>query len=107
MKRREFIAGIGGAVVWPLTARAQQGESIRQVGILVNQAEDDPEIQAALAVFRLELIRLGWSEDRNLRLDVRFGAGEPERIRAQAAELVNFAPDVIVAAGPPITALQR
>jgi putative tryptophan/tyrosine transport system substrate-binding protein len=107
VKRRTFIAGFGSAVAWPMAAWAQQGERVRRVGILVYNAENDPEIQAAIAAFRQELIRLGWFEDRNLRLDVRFGTGEPERIRAQAAELVNFASDVIVAAGPPIGALQR
>jgi putative ABC transport system substrate-binding protein len=95
LRRREFIAALGGAVTaWPLAARAQQGERVRRVGFLgfgENSFSSD-----MLKVVRDELQKLGWTEGRNLRLDVRFGDGDVARTRAYAAELVKLAPDVIV-----------
>jgi putative ABC transport system substrate-binding protein len=99
MRRREFITLLGGAVAgWPLTARAQQGERMRRIGLLSVQ-DDNADMQARFAAFRRELERLGWIEARNLRIDIRFGAGESARFNALAAELVNLAPDVIVTSG--------
>jgi len=89
MKRRQFIALLGGgAAAWPLAARAQQGERVRRIGVLVSIAPDDPEAQARVAAFIHELQQLGWADGRNLRIDIRWGAGDAERIRRYAAELV-------------------
>jgi len=96
MKRRDFITLAGGAVAWPLAALAQQGDRVRRVGVLPQLVEADSFDD--LAAFREALAKLGWIEDRNLRVDVRFGV-DPERIRTVAAELVDLAPDVIVTAG--------
>jgi putative ABC transport system substrate-binding protein len=96
MKRRDFITLAGGAVAWPLAARAQQGDRVRRIGVLPQLVEADSFDD--LAAFREALAKLGWIEDRNLRVDVRFGV-DPERIRTVAAELVDLAPDVIVTAG--------
>jgi putative ABC transport system substrate-binding protein len=101
MKRREFIAGLGGAaassIVWPPAARAQTGR-IRRVGLL-NTFGIDPGSQAGFDVFSAEMAKLGWVEGRNLRLDLHLGAGDADRIRASAAELVNQGPDAIVVIG--------
>jgi putative tryptophan/tyrosine transport system substrate-binding protein len=100
MRRREFIAGLGGAAaVWPLAARAQQPTGMRRIGVLLTGAEDDPLYQRYIAVLREELQKLGWSEGRNLRVDVRFGDDNSNRVGAYAAELAGLAPDVIVASG--------
>ena len=94
MKRREFITVLGGAVAWPLAAGAQQAEPVRRVGFLgFNEESVSSDM---LKVIRDELQKLGWTEGRNLRLDVRFGGGDVARTRAYAAELVELAPDVIV-----------
>ncbi len=109
MRRRDFITLLGGtAAAWPLAARAQQGERVRRVGVLAVGTEGDPPQQARLRAFREELAKLGWVEERNLRIDVRFGGGNAGRIGAFAAELVRLHPDVIVAAtGTAITAVQE
>jgi putative tryptophan/tyrosine transport system substrate-binding protein len=100
MKRRQFIALLGGgAAAWPLAARAQQGERVQRIGVLVSIAPDDPEAQARVAAFIHELQQLGWADGRNLRIDVRWGAGDAERIRRYAAELVALAPNAILAVG--------
>jgi putative tryptophan/tyrosine transport system substrate-binding protein len=101
MRRREFIGLVGGAAAaWPLAARAQQpGERIRRVAVLTPFAEDDPEAQARVAAFVQGLQQLGWTDGRNLRIDIRWGAGDAARIRRDAVELVALAPDVILAAG--------
>jgi putative ABC transport system substrate-binding protein len=99
MKRREFITLIGGATAaWPRAARAQQGERMRRIGILMNLAADDPEGQARITAFAQGLQETGWIVGRNVRIDYRWGAGNPDRMRKYAAELVALAPDVIVAA---------
>ena len=98
MRRRNFIALLGSAaVVWPLPARAQQGERVRRIGGLMNLAADDPEAQARLAVFHQGLQEAGWSVGRNLQIDIRWGAGDADRFRRYAPELVALAPDVILA----------
>src|SRR5262245_41571924 len=103
MKRREFITLLGGAaVVWPLAARAQPGERVRRIGVLMSYAADDPAGQARLLAFAQELAQSGWIDGRNVRIDVRWGAVDPERIRSYAAELVALAPDVILATGSAI-----
>jgi putative tryptophan/tyrosine transport system substrate-binding protein len=99
-RRREFITLIGSAAAaWPLAARAQQGERMRRIGVLMNLSEDDPEAQRLVATFREGLAQLGWTEGRNLRIDNRWSAGDIERIRRYAAELVALGPDVILAYG--------
>jgi ABC-type uncharacterized transport system substrate-binding protein len=103
MKRREFITLLGcAAATWPLSAGAQQGERVRRIGVLTSLAENDPETRARLAALLQELQELGWSEGRNLRLDYRWGLGDADRHRKNAAELVALAPDVILAHGSPI-----
>ena len=97
MKRRSFITLLGGAAAWPLAARAQQGERMRRVGVLLGLVADDPEGQARLARFQQALQQLGWIEGRNLRIDVRWGGGNADDGRKYAAELVAIGSDVILA----------
>ena len=98
MRRREFIALIGGAAVLrPRAARAQQANRVRRVGMLMDTAADNGEGQARVAAFRQQLKELGWSDGGNMRIDLRWGSGDVERIRSYAAELVGLAPDVIFA----------
>jgi putative ABC transport system substrate-binding protein len=104
MKRRQFISLLGGAAAWPLAARAQQAEGIRRVGVLMNIAADDLEGQTYLAAFQQSMQELGWNVGRNLRIDIRWGGGDADRIRRYAAELVSLSPDVVLAAGGPIVA---
>ncbi len=100
MKRREFLALLGGAAAaWPLAARAQQPERMRRVGVLMALAADDPEGQARLVAFVQALQKLGWTDGGNVRIDTRWAAGDAERFRSYAAELVALAPDVILASG--------
>ena len=98
--RRQLIGGLGGAVAtWSLTARAQQADRVRRVGVLVSRVADDPEEQARLAAFQQGLQKLGWTDGRNVRIDYRHAAADADRFRKFAAELVALAPDVILAAG--------
>ena len=98
--RREFITLLGGAAAaWPLAARAQQGERMRRIGVLMPCAADDPEAQARVAAFLQGLQQLGWTVGRNVRIDTRWAAGDAAEIRRYAAELVALAPDVILANG--------
>jgi putative ABC transport system substrate-binding protein len=108
MRRREFITLLGGAVAaWPLTARAQQGGAMRRVGVLIGVASD-PETKAWVATFRKRLDELGWRVGGNLQIDERWTAGDPERNRAFAAELVAMKPDAIFAfSSVVVAALQR
>jgi putative tryptophan/tyrosine transport system substrate-binding protein len=100
MKRREFIAALGGAAVaWPSTARAQQPERMRRIGVLMSLAADDPVGQARVKAFQQGLQQLGWTDGRNVRIDYRWAAGNVENSRKYAAELVALAPDVILAVG--------
>jgi putative ABC transport system substrate-binding protein len=100
MKRRDFISLLGGAAVaWPLAARAQQRDRMRRIGVLTPFAADDPEAKARVEAFVQALQQLGWSVGRNLQIDIRWGAGDAERTRHYAAELVALAPDAILAAG--------
>jgi putative ABC transport system substrate-binding protein len=99
IRRREFITLLGGTVAWPVVARAQPGERIRRVGVLMNLAADDPEGQVRIAAFMQGLQEFAWVVGRNVRIDVRFAAGKTESFRRFATELVKLAPDVILAAG--------
>jgi putative ABC transport system substrate-binding protein len=109
IRRREFIAGIGSAAVWPVMARAQQGERVRRIGVLVGGDENDPlGAGSTLPAFTQVLTDLGWTEGRNVRTDVRGAGGDINRIRGFAQELVGLQPDVILASSIPVTVvLQR
>jgi putative ABC transport system substrate-binding protein len=102
MRRRDVITLLGSAAAWPLVARAQQREPMRRIGVLMSYAADDPAGQARLLAFAQELAQSGWIDGRNVRIAVRWGAVDPERIRSYAAELVALAPDVILATGSAI-----
>ena len=108
IRRREFITLLGGAAAWPLAARAQQGERVRRIGVLMNLAADDAEGQARIAAFVQALQRLGWSDGRNVRIDYRWAAGDAGRFHKYAEELLALLPDVILAsATPSVQALQQ
>jgi putative ABC transport system substrate-binding protein len=107
-RRREFITLLGGAAAWPLAARAQQGERMRRIGVLMHLPENDPETQARVRALLEGLQQLGWTDGRNVRIDYRFGAADVDRSRRYAAELIALAPDVIQASGTgPVAALQQ
>jgi putative tryptophan/tyrosine transport system substrate-binding protein len=99
MRRREFITIIGGAAAWPLSARAQQGERLRRIGVLLTAASDDPEYQGRVGAFLQGLALLGWTIGRNLRIDTRWATTNADDIRKHAAELVALVPDIILAHG--------
>jgi putative ABC transport system substrate-binding protein len=107
MKRREFITLLGSAAAWPLAAWAQKPDLVRRVGILISGAEADPEMQARVAAIRERLDNLGWSEGRNLRIDIRFAGGDPDRHSSLARALVTLQPDAIIAYSTPIAAALR
>src|ERR1700704_3959584 len=107
LKRREFITLLGGAAVWPLGARTQQADRLRLVSALMGIAEGDPEGRVWVSAFRKGLEDAGWVEGRNLRLDLRWPSGDTSIMRAQAAELVNQHPDVIVTHATPATIALR
>jgi ABC-type uncharacterized transport system substrate-binding protein len=106
-KRREFMTLLGGAAVWPLAARAQQAGGMRRIGVLIHFSESQPTGKQYVAAFRQGLKELGWTDGGNVRIDVRWIAGDPERLRSYATELVALAPDVILASyTPAVLALQ-
>jgi ABC-type uncharacterized transport system substrate-binding protein len=108
VKRRQFITLLGGAAAWPLAARAQQGERVRRVGFLSGLAESDPEVRHRIEALREGLERLGWTSGHNIEIDYRFSAGDGERMRMQAAELVRLKPNVLVgAANTALAALRQ
>jgi putative ABC transport system substrate-binding protein len=104
VKRREFIALLGSAAAWPLTARAQQEKAMRRIGVLTNLAEHDPEERRRVGAFTQALGKLGWQDGRNVEIDYRRTGGDAERTRRYAAELVALAPDAILAVGAATTA---
>src|SRR6516162_4637924 len=106
--RREFIAGLGSAAAWPLVARAQQGDRVRRIGVLNPNDEDDRQSKTYFSAFTQALADLGWTDGRNVRMDVRWGGSDTNRIRALAQELVGLQPDIIVTGATPMTvAVQR
>src|SRR6516165_2002072 len=105
MRRREFITVLGGAGAWPLTARAQQSERVRRIGVLMGYPENDLEGPAFYAAFREGLEKLGWTEDRNIRIDTRWAPPEDAEARQRfAKELVALQPDLILSSVTPTTA---
>src|SRR6266436_4956304 len=98
-KRRDFITLLGGAVAWPLAARAQQPERMRRIGVLSGPAVDDQDNKVRLAAFQQRLQQLGWTDGHNVRIDYRFVAANLENYRKYAAELLALTPDVILAPG--------
>ena len=106
MRRRDFIAGITGlSAAWPLAARAQQGERVRRIGVLTAYSESDPEAQARVGAFREGLQKLGWTEGRNIWIDIRWTTpGDAKSVQRFAKELVALQPDLILTQTTPITA---
>jgi putative ABC transport system substrate-binding protein len=104
IQRREFITLFGGAVAWPVAARAQQGDRVRRIGVLMSYDENDAEGKHRVAAFTQALAGLGWTDSRNMRVDLRWAGGEANRIRALAQELVGLQPDVIATNGTAATA---
>ena len=103
MRRRDFITLlVGAAVAWPLAARAQQPDRMRLIGVLMGYAESDPTAQSWLAAFRGALAKLGWTEGSNLRIELRWSAGDADRIRTLAKELVDLRPDAILGVTTPV-----
>jgi putative ABC transport system substrate-binding protein len=108
MRRREFIAGLGGAVAaWPRAVDAQQGDRVRRIGVLMGPDENDPVGKTYLSAFTQALVDLGWTEGRNVRMDVRWGSTDTNRIRALAQQLVGLQPDIILTNTSPATAAVR
>ena len=108
MRRRELIAMLGAATAWPLAAAAQQPERIRRIGVLLGFPENQPFTQAIVKAFRQALERYGWIERKNISIDYRFASGDPALYRAYAGELVDLAPDVILASpGPGVFSLRQ
>ena len=98
MKRREFVTLLGGAAVaWPLAARAQQADRVRRIGVLMSMVESDPRGLEYITAFAQGLAELGWAVGRNVRIEYRWGAGDLDRFRRYAAELVALSPDVVLA----------
>jgi len=102
MRRREFIKVIAGSAAWPLTAHAQQPERVRRIGVLMGYAESDRAAQSWLAAFRGALTKLGWTEGSNLRIELRWSANDPARMRTLAKELVDLRPNAILGATTPV-----
>jgi len=104
IRRREFITLLGGAAAWPVAARAQQGDRVRRIGVLMSRDENDPEGKRRYSAFTQALAGLGWTEGRNLRMDLRWVGADAGRIRVSAQELVALQPDIILTQATPNTA---
>jgi putative ABC transport system substrate-binding protein len=108
IRRRDFITVLGGAAAWPLAARAQQGDRVRRIGMLMLFAENDPLVKTAVSAFTQALAGLGWTDGRNLRMAFRWAGDDINRIRAIAQELVSLQPDIILTnTTAPTAAVQR
>jgi putative tryptophan/tyrosine transport system substrate-binding protein len=108
MRRREFIGLLGGVAAWPLAARAQQGERVRRIGVLMSAVEGDQRGLESITAFAQGLAELGWTVGRNVRIEYRWGAGDLDRFRRYAAELIALSPDVVLAtAGSIVGAFQQ
>ena len=104
LRRREFITLLGGAASWALAAHAQQGDRVRRIGVLITSDENAPEVKPLVSTFTQSLASLGWTNGRNVRIDIRSAGGDINRIRALAQELVGSQPDIILTVGVPATA---
>src|SRR5215472_10030028 len=105
IRRRDFITLLGGAAAaLPLAARAQQGDRVRRIGVLIPYGENDPRVKTWVSAFTQALAGLGWTEGRNLRMDLRWAGGDINRIRTHAQELVGQQPDIILTQATPPTA---
>src|SRR5215471_13863720 len=108
IRRREFIALLGGTAAWPLAARAQQGDRVRRIGVLMPYDENEPLAKARVSAFTQALAGFGWIDGRNVLMDLRWYGDDINRVRALAQELVGLQPDIIVTNNTPATAaLQR
>ena len=108
MRRREFIAGLGSAAAWPVMARAQQGDRVRRIGVLIAVDENDPEAKLRYSAVMEVLADLGWTVGLNVLIDLRWAGTDISRIRALAQEVVGLQPDIILTTSTPATlALQR
>ena len=108
MKRRDFIAALGGAAAWPLAARAQPGDRVRRIGVLLTGDENDPVRKSYVSAFTQALPGLGWADGRNLRMELRWAGDDINRERPLAQELVGLQPDIIfTGAGLTTFAVQR
>jgi putative ABC transport system substrate-binding protein len=104
LRRRQFITILGGAAVWPLTARAQQRERGRRIGVLMGYAENDPEAQAQFAAFYNEFQKLGWTAGSNVRIDIRWAPpADADLMQRFAKELVALQPDLLLSSTTPAT----
>src|SRR5215467_6407179 len=99
MKRRTFIAGLGSTAAWPVVAGAQQGDRVRRIGVHMSGDENDPVAKAFIFVFTQALADLGWTDGRNVRMDLRWVGADADRMRTLARELVGLQPDIIVTSG--------
>src|SRR6516162_11313962 len=108
MNKRKFITLLGSAAAWPLAARAQQGDRVRRIGVLMAGEETDPTAKARVSAFTQALAVFGWIDGRNVRIDLRWHGDDINRIPALAQELVGLQPDIILTGGVPATvAVQR
>ena len=108
LRRREFMAALGGAAAWPLATRGQQGTRMRRIGVLMSLEENDPLVKTWVSAFTQALADFSWTDGRNVRMDVRWGRADINRTRALAQELVGSQPDIILATSAAATiALQR
>jgi putative ABC transport system substrate-binding protein len=103
LRRREFITLLGGAAAWPLAARAQQGERVRRIGVLMAYDETDPLVKSYVSAFTQALAELGWTDGRNMRMDLRWFGDDINRMRVLAQDLVALQPDIIATNGTPST----
>src|SRR5262245_59935685 len=104
LRRRQFIMQLGdAAAAWPLAARAQQSERMRQVGVLIGFAQSDASVRSWLAAFRGALAKLGWTEGSNLRIELRWAGDDPDRMKTFAKELVDLRLDAILSVTTPVT----
>jgi putative ABC transport system substrate-binding protein len=107
IRRRSFLTLLGGAAAWPLAARAQQGNRVRRIGVLMGGDENDPFTRTVVSAFTQALAGLGWTDGRNVRIDLRWGRTDINRIRALAQEVVGLQPDIIVTSNTPATVALR
>src|SRR6516165_9896328 len=107
IRRRELIATLGSAAAWPLAARAQQGEPMRRIGVLMGQGKDDPGNASRIAAFEQTLGKLGWSYGRTVVAEFRWGAGNLDLMQSYARELIGLRPDVVVAESTPAASALR